>query len=45
MSGMRHLLLDIGIGDSKATARLNAWLAFAASGLVVLLTAVCLWNA
>lgn len=44
MSGLRHLLLDIGIGDSKATARLNAWLAFAATGLVVLLTGVCLWN-
>jgi succinate dehydrogenase / fumarate reductase cytochrome b subunit len=45
MSGLRHLLLDIGIGDSKATARLNAWLAFAASGFVVLLTGICLWNA
>jgi hypothetical protein len=39
------LLLDIGVGDSKAAARLNAWLAFAASGFVVLLTGVCLWNA
>jgi succinate dehydrogenase / fumarate reductase cytochrome b subunit len=45
MSGLRHLLLDVGIGDSKTTARLNAWLAFAASGLVVLLTGVCLWSA
>ena len=44
MSGVRHLLLDIGIGDSKATARLNAWLAFAASGFVVILTGVGLWN-
>jgi succinate dehydrogenase / fumarate reductase cytochrome b subunit len=44
MSGMRHLLLDIGIGDSKAAARLNAWLAFAASGIVVILTGVCLWD-
>jgi succinate dehydrogenase / fumarate reductase cytochrome b subunit len=44
MSGLRHLLLDIGVGDSKATARLSAWLAFAASGFVVLLTGVCLWN-
>ena len=45
MSGMRHLLLDVGIGDSKAAARLNAWLAFAASGFVAILTGVCLWNA
>jgi succinate dehydrogenase / fumarate reductase cytochrome b subunit len=45
MSGLRHLLLDIGVGDSKAAARLNAWLAFAASGVIVILTGVCLWNA
>ncbi len=45
MSGIRHLLLDIGVGDSKSAARLNAWLAFAAAGFVVILTGVCLWNA
>lgn len=45
MSGVRHLLLDIGIGESKAVARLNAWLAFAATGVIVLLTGACLWNA
>lgn len=44
MSGVRHLLLDIGIGDSKGAARFNAWLVFAASGIVVILTGVCLWN-
>ena len=44
MSGMRHLLLDVGIGDSKSTARLNAWLAFAAVGAIVVLTGVCLWS-
>lgn len=41
-SGVRHLLLDIGIGDSKPAARRNAWLAFAASLTVVALTGVCL---
>lgn len=41
-SGLRHLLLDIGIGDSKPAARRNAWLAFAASLAVVTLTGVCL---
>ena len=45
MSGIRHLLLDIGIGDSKPAARLSAWLAFAAMGVVVIITGVCLWNA
>lgn len=44
MSGLRHLLLDIGIGDSRPAARFNAWLAFAASGFVMILTGVCLWN-
>jgi len=41
-SGVRHLLLDIGIGDDKTTARRNAWLAFAASLAIVALTGVCL---
>ena len=41
-SGVRHLLLDIGIGDSKPAARRNAWLGLAASLAVVALTGVCL---
>jgi succinate dehydrogenase / fumarate reductase cytochrome b subunit len=41
-SGVRHLLLDVGVGDSKPAARRNAWLAFAASLSVVVLTGVCL---
>lgn len=41
-SGVRHLLLDIGIGDSKPAARRNAWFAFAASLMVVTLIGVCL---
>lgn len=41
-SGIRHLLLDIGIGDDKPAARRNAWLAFAASLTVVAITGVCL---
>ena len=43
-SGVRHLLLDVGIGDDKPAARRNAWLAFAASGVVAVLTGACLWN-
>lgn len=41
-SGIRHLLMDVGIGDDTATARISAWLTFAASGSVVVLTGVCL---
>ena len=43
-SGIRHLLLDIGIADEKAAARRGAWLSFAATGFVVILTGACLWN-
>src|SRR3970040_1372274 len=31
-SGIRHLLMDIGIGDDTATARISAWLTFVGSG-------------
>lgn len=41
-SGLRHLLLDIGIGDGKAASRRGAWLAFAATLFVVVLTGACL---
>lgn len=40
-SGLRHLLMDIGIADSKASARLSAWLSFLAAGVVVLLVGIC----
>ena len=45
MSGIRHLFLDIGVGDSKAAARRNAWLAFTAIGIIVIITGACLWDA
>jgi len=41
-SGMRHLLMDVGIGDDTATARISAWLTFVASGSVMVLTGICL---
>ena len=41
-SGVRHLLMDVGIGDDTAAARVSAWLTFVASGFVVVLTGVCL---
>jgi len=41
-SGIRHLLLDIDVGIDKSAARRNAWLTFAASLSVVLLTGICL---
>jgi succinate dehydrogenase cytochrome b subunit len=41
-SGIRHLLLDIDVGIDKAAARRGAWLTFAASLAVAVLTGVCL---
>ena len=41
-SGVRHLLQDIDIGLEKAAARRGAWLTFVGSGLVVLVTGLCL---
>jgi succinate dehydrogenase / fumarate reductase cytochrome b subunit len=41
-SGLRHLLMDVGIGDDTSTARISAWLTFVASGSVVVVTGICL---
>ncbi len=41
-SGVRHLLQDIDIGLEKAAARRGAWLTFVGSGLVVIVTGLCL---
>ncbi|MHB8534647.1 MAG: succinate dehydrogenase, cytochrome b556 subunit [Sulfuricaulis sp.] len=41
-SGIRHLLLDIDVGIEIVAARRGAWLTFAASLLVVVLTGVYL---
>ena len=41
-SGIRHLLMDVGIGDDTATARISAWLTFVASGSVAVVTGICL---
>lgn len=39
-SGVRHLLLDVGVGVEKAKARRGAWLTLTMSILVVLLTEI-----
>lgn len=41
-SGIRHLLLDIDVGIDKTAARRGAWLTFAASLTVLLLTGIYL---
>ncbi|HEC13906.1 MAG TPA: succinate dehydrogenase, cytochrome b556 subunit [Acidiferrobacteraceae bacterium] len=36
LSGLRHLLLDLSIGEDRVAARRSAWLAFIIVGLCVL---------
>lgn len=43
LSGIRHLLLDLGIGYQLALARRSAWLAFATSLFLAGVMAVVLW--
>jgi succinate dehydrogenase / fumarate reductase cytochrome b subunit len=43
LSGIRHLLLDMGVGYELARARSSAWLAFALSILLAAVLAVVLW--
>lgn len=43
LSGIRHLLLDLGIGYELRLARTSAWAAFMASAFMAILLAVLLW--
>lgn len=43
LSGIRHLLLDLGIGYQLVLARRSAWLAFAISLFLAGIMAVVLW--
>ncbi|HEY8554845.1 MAG TPA: succinate dehydrogenase, cytochrome b556 subunit [Burkholderiales bacterium] len=41
-SGIRHLLMDVGVGHDLATARRSAWLTFIASVLTVIIVGAAL---
>ena len=43
LAGVKHLLLDLHIGDSMATARRASWAVFALTALCILLLAAWLW--
>ncbi len=43
-AGVRYLLLDIHVGIEKSAARRSSWMVFAASGLLTLLYALCLFG-
>lgn len=42
-AGVRHLLLDLHIGDGLPTANRAAWLVFALTGLAVVALGAWLW--
>ena len=43
IAGIKHLLLDLGVGESKSGARTGASLTLAAAILVITLTGVWIW--
>lgn len=43
IAGIRHLLLDIHIGDTLKAARRGVWLVFALTGATVLALGAWLW--
>ncbi len=43
IAGIRHLLMDIGIGEALKSGRLSAILTIIIAGLLIILTGVWLW--
>jgi succinate dehydrogenase / fumarate reductase, cytochrome b subunit len=43
VAGIRHLLMDIGIGEELKSGRLGAWLTFIISAVLIVLTGIWLW--
>ena len=44
VAGVRHLVMDVGIGESLEGGQLGAKIVFAASAVLILLTGVWLWG-
>lgn len=43
VAGIRHLLMDVHIGEGLKSGRLSAWLTMGISALFILLTGLWLW--
>lgn len=43
VAGLRHLLMDLGIGESLKGGRTGAWLTFALAVVLIILAGVWLW--
>lgn len=42
-AGIRHLVMDFGVGESKTAGRITAWFVIAVSVIVVIFIGVWLW--
>ncbi len=45
LAGLRHLLMDMGVGETLDGARRSAWAVIGLSILGVMMMGVCLWSA
>lgn len=43
IAGIRHLLMDFGIGETKEGGRLGAWCVIVLTALAIIITGVWLW--
>jgi succinate dehydrogenase / fumarate reductase cytochrome b subunit len=43
IAGIRHLLMDIHLGDALKAGRITAWLTFIVTGILILLAGIWLW--
>lgn len=43
-AGLRHLVMDMGYGDSWCTAKLSAWIVFALTLIYAAWLGFCLWG-
>lgn len=43
LAGIRHILMDAGIGEHLCTARIGAWLVIAAAVIVTILLGIWIW--
>lgn len=44
VAGLRHLVMDMGVGESLEGGRLGAKIVFAISGVLIVMTGVWLWG-
>jgi succinate dehydrogenase / fumarate reductase cytochrome b subunit len=43
VAGIKHILMDLHLGDSKKISRLNSYVSFVLVAIVSVITGVCIW--